>query len=149
MERVIQKLKTLLEIMGFNEARVNFDETHRKISIFIEDEIIRKQIPNILPAFDCLVNLIARQEGENSVIVDLNYYRKERERLIIELARAAARKALATQTPIELPPMNAYERRLVHMEITTHPDLTTESIGQGKERRVVVKKFIPNESKSE
>ena len=147
MEKVIQKLKILLETMGFSEAKINFDKEHHKISIFIEDETIRKQIPVILPAFDCLVNLIARQEGEGAVIVDLNYYRKERERLIIELARAAARKALTTQSPIELPPMNAYERRLVHMEITTHPDLTTESIGQGRERRVVVKKFVASDSK--
>ena len=35
--------------------------------------------------------------------------------------------------------MNAYERRLIHVEIANHPDLKTESIGEGRERRVVIK----------
>ncbi len=130
--------------MGFDEARITHDQEHRKISLIIEDEAVRKQTPAILSALDCLINLIARREGEDSVVVDLNYYRKERERLIIELARAAARKALTTGTPIELPPMNAYERRLIHVEITTHPDLTTESIGEGRERRVAIKRINSN-----
>jgi spoIIIJ-associated protein len=40
---------------------------------------------------------------------------------------------------VELPPMNAYERRLVHMKVATKSDLETDSIGEGDERRVVVK----------
>lgn len=141
MERVVQQLKTLLDFMGFSEATVTSDQEHRKISLLIDDEAVRRQTPAILSALDCLINLMARRQGEGSVVIDLNYYRKERERLIIELARAAARKALATKDAVELPPMNAYERRLVHMEITTHPDLTTESQGNGKERHVVVKRL--------
>ena len=34
--------------------------------------------------------------------------------------------------------MNAYERRLVHVEISTHPDLRTESVGVGKDRHIVI-----------
>jgi len=73
--------------------------------------------------------------------VDLNYYRKERERLIAELARAAAKKASITKEEVALPPMNAYERRLVHVELTTHPELKTESIGVGRERHVIIKQL--------
>lgn len=141
MEKTIQQLKNLLDLMGFNDAKIITDQEHRKISLIIEDENIRRQTPAILSALDCLINLIARQNGEEGVVIDLNYYRKERERLIIELARAAARKVLVMKNAVELPPMNAYERRLVHMEITTHPDLTTESQGIGKERRVIVKRL--------
>lgn len=125
--------------MGFEDAEVVYDEEHRKVSLIIDDELIKKQTPVILAAFDNVINLIARRHGQSAVVVDLNYYRKERERLIIELAKAAARKAVAIKEPVELPPMNAYERRLVHMEITRHPDLTTESRGEGKERHVVIK----------
>ena len=81
---------------------------------------------------------------EKALVVDLNYYRKERERLIAELARAAAKKATVTREEVELPPMNAYERRLVHLEITTHPDLKTESAGIGKERHVIIKHLSPS-----
>jgi len=123
--------------MGFNEPRVEFDEEHRKISLFIDDDIVQSRVSAILPAMEHLLNLMAKDGGP--YVVDLNYYRKERERLIAELARAAARKAMLTKTDVELPPMNAYERRLVHLEITTHPELKTESFGTGRERRVVIK----------
>lgn len=98
-----------------------------------------------MSALDHLVNrIIYRGEdgsGEAPYVVDVNYYRRERERLIVELARAAARKAVATKTQIELPPMNGYERRLVHVEITTHQELKTESVGLGKDRHIIIRHF--------
>jgi len=139
METVIKKLNTLFHLMGFQETRVTVDEEHRKVSVFFEDEFIHENVAHLLPAFEHLVNLMLRRENLPSYVVDVNFYRRERERLITELARAAAKKATITKSPIELPPMNAYERRLVHMEITTHPELTTESVGAGKERRVIIK----------
>ena len=139
METVIKKLNTLFHLMGFPETRITVDEEHRKVSVFFEDEFIHENVAHLLPAFEHLVNLMLRRENLPSYVVDVNFYRRERERLITELARAAAKKATITKSPIELPPMNAYERRLVHMEITTHPELTTESVGAGKERRVIIK----------
>ncbi|OGG40932.1 hypothetical protein A2116_02490 [Candidatus Jorgensenbacteria bacterium GWA1_49_17] len=137
MENTVEKTKNMLELMGFNGARVDFDEEHSKISIFIDDEVIEPRVATTLPAIEHILNLMCKKE--KALVVDLNYYRKERERLIAELARAAAKKATVTKDEVELPPMNAYERRLVHLEITTHPDLKTESAGIGKERHVVIK----------
>ncbi|MFH1193223.1 MAG: R3H domain-containing nucleic acid-binding protein [Candidatus Jorgensenbacteria bacterium] len=142
METVIEKLNTLFRLMGFPETRVTVDEEHRKVSVFFEDEFIHENVAHLLPAFEHVVNLMLRRENLPSYVVDVNLYRRERERLITELARAAAKKATVTKSPIELPPMNAYERRLVHVEITTHPELTTESVGVGKERRVIIKQVV-------
>lgn len=140
MERSMEKVKTLLSLMGFNEVRVEVEEEHKKIGIVIGDGLTREEVGLILPSLEHIVNLITRQEKLPPYVVDVNYYRKERERLIAELARAAARKAVATKAEVELPPMNGYERRLVHVEIATHPELTTESVGTGKERRVIIKR---------
>jgi len=137
-EDLVQKTKKIVTLMGFNEPRVEFDEEHRKISLFIDDDIVQSRLSSVLPAMEHLLNLVAK-DARGPYVVDLNYYRKERERLISELARAAAHKAMLTKTDVELPPMNAYERRLVHLEITTHPELKTESFGIGRERRVVIK----------
>ncbi len=139
METFITKLKTLFTLMGFPSVGITVDEEHHKISLFFEDEFIHENVAHVLPAFEHIVNLMLHRDDLPSHVVDVNYYRRERERLIVELARAAAKKATLTKSPIELPPMNAYERRLVHMEITTHPELTTESMGAGKERRVIIK----------
>lgn len=139
MENLKQKIQKLIDLLGFKEAEVYFDEERRRVSLLINDELIKKQTPMILDALDNLINLIARKNNQPPLVVDLNYYRKERERLIIELAKAAAHKAIITKEPVALPPMNAYERRLVHLEITANPSLTTESVGAGKERYVVIK----------
>ncbi|KKU94498.1 MAG: Single-stranded nucleic acid binding R3H domain protein [Candidatus Jorgensenbacteria bacterium GW2011_GWA1_48_13] len=138
-EDLIQKTKKIVALMGFEEPRVELDEEHRKISLFIDDDLIQTRTATVLPAMEHLLNLMVKDENRSPYVVDLNYYRKERERLISELARAAAHKAMLTKTDVELPPMNAYERRLVHLEITTHPELKTESFGTGRERRVVIK----------
>jgi spoIIIJ-associated protein len=42
------------------------------------------------------------------------------------------------KVPFTLEPMSAYERRIVHMALTNHPDVTTQSIGVGDERRIVI-----------
>ncbi len=132
-------IRKLLDLMGFTDAQVSVDEEHRKVVVVVDDELFRSQLPTSLPAFEHLINLMLRREKLPSFVVDVNYYRRERERLIIELAKAGAKKALLTKTDVELPPMNAYERRLVHVEISTHPDLTTESEGVGKDRHTVIK----------
>lgn len=139
MEQILEKINKLIGLMGFEEARVTTDAEHRRISVFIDANLSQPQIVSLLSAFDHLFNLMLHREKLPSHIVDLNYYRKERERLITELAKAAAHKAMLTKTEVELPPMNAYERRLVHMEITIHPELKTESVGLGKDRHVVIK----------
>jgi spoIIIJ-associated protein len=73
------------------------------------------------------------------LFLDINRYRQERENLITELAKAAAKKALATKGEIPLPAMNSYERRLVHVALAVHPDVMTESAGAGKGRYVIIK----------
>lgn len=143
MEKMRQKIETMISLMGFKEEdiKINIDEEHRKISLIIDDEAVRgNSTPQILSSFNHIFNQILKKENKPHFIVDLNYYRKERERLIVELTRTAARKATVKKEEIELPPMNSYERRIVHMEVSTHPELTTESKGEGKERRVVIKK---------
>lgn len=139
MEEILKKIKNLISLMGFKEAKISLDENYRKISIFIDDELIQSEIARILPPIEHLVSLMVKKESPQAYIVDINYYRKERERLITELARAAAHKARVTKEEVELPQMNAYERRLVHVEIAVHPELKTESVGFGKDRRVIIK----------
>lgn len=144
MSNLSEKIENMLRQMGFKESdiRVKMDEEHKKVSLFIDDESVRgDNTPQILSAFNHLINQMLKKENQPHHVIDLNYYRKERERLITKLARAAARKATVTEENVELPPMNSYERRLVHVEIKTHPELDTESTGTGKSRRVVVKQL--------
>lgn len=151
MENLIQTTKILLERMWFSDVGVEAEPEGKKLRIFInEGEWIKEWIPRLIADLEHILRLTARKEygiatepesveGRGFIFVDVNNYRKERERLIVEIAKAAARKASLTKGAISLPAMNAYERRLVHTELATRPDVKTESISEGQERHVIVK----------
>lgn len=141
MDTVRENLTKILTLMGIADPQISIDEEHKKVSIIVDDKAVYANLPVLLPAFEHLSSIIFKKHNLPPFILDINYYRKERERLIADLARAAAKKAMVTKSNVELPPMNSYERMLVHTEITLHPELTTESTGDGKERRVVIKRI--------
>ncbi|MEK9170310.1 MAG: R3H domain-containing nucleic acid-binding protein [Patescibacteria group bacterium] len=138
MEQLKQILQKIFDVSGLSYS-VDTDIEANRVSIFIHDESINSYFPKIVFEVEHLVKVIAKNQGIDRINVDFNNYRKERERLIGELAKAAARKVLAEKKEIALPVMNAYERRLVHTELATRPDVKTESIGEGPERHIVVK----------
>ncbi len=140
MERIIETTKKMLELMSFSDASVEGEPEGRRVKIFInEGEWIKTWVPQLVSDFENILRLIAFKDKAELVFVDVNNYRKERERLIVEIAKAAARKALISKAEVNLPAMNAYERRLVHTELSTRPDVKTESIGFGANRYVVVR----------
>ncbi len=126
--------------MGLRGVVTDVDEETKKVSITADEEDwFTKLVPDFVKDFKYIVNILARKENQGLYFVDVNNYRKERERLILELAKAAAQKAITIKGEVRLPAMNAYERRLVHMELSMRPDVKTESIGEGHDRGVVVK----------
>lgn len=140
MEKLQETAKQILTLMGFHDVSVEVETEGRKLRIFVnEGEWMKTWIPQLISDLEHLLRLVAQKEQGDFVFVDINNYKKERERLIVEIAKAAARKAMITKGAIALPAMNAYERRLVHTELSTRPDVKTESEGLGHSRYVVVK----------
>ena len=141
MDQIHHNIQKLIELMGFSDFSVSYDAEGGRFSVFINDgNFLNKFLPDFIIALDRLVKLMIKKiNEEKQVFVDVNNYRKERENLILELARAAARKAAVSGQEVNLPAMNAYERRLVHLELASRPDIKTESAGEKKERRVVVR----------
>jgi spoIIIJ-associated protein len=72
------------------------------------------------------------------ISVDAQGYRARRERRLRELAEQAATQALAEHAPMELDPMSAAERKVVHMALADRDDVETSSDGREPERFVVV-----------
>ena len=139
MNQLQEKIKKLIELTGFEDFSVNYDESNSRFSIFINDDSISENMLQLIVSnLDHVVKLIAKKNSVEAAVVDVNNYRKKREDLIVELGRAAARKAMAEKIEVVLPPMNAYERRLVHVELSSRPDIKTESAGEGGERHIVI-----------
>lgn len=83
--------------------------------------------------------IVFRKPGESAgVIVDAEGYRGRREDSLTDLAKRLAEKAVRSGRPVPVEPMNAHDRRVVHMALADHPDVTTESEGEGMARRVVI-----------
>ena len=141
MEQLETFIRTLIERMGFSEYKIEIDAEHHHGSIVVYNHpgIFTEQLPAIVDAVNHLVQVLAQKSGAKPVIFDVNNYRKEREKLLVELARAAARKVVATKEPVSLPAMNSYERRIIHVELAAHPDVATESEGEGKGRYIAVR----------
>jgi spoIIIJ-associated protein len=93
-----------------------------------------------LSALQHLVNLmLSKQMGAwTRVLVDVEDYRGRRERQLRELSLRAAERVTETGKMLQLEPMPALERRWVHLSLRDHPDVTTQSIGEEPDRRIVV-----------
>ncbi len=91
------------------------------------------------------INTIMRRIVEKSFpepvkfLIDINDYHKKHAEEIKDIARMHAQRVRYFKKDIEMPPMNAYERRIVHTVLQEYPDISTESMGNGLERRVVIK----------
>ncbi len=142
MEDLKKKVEEMVSLMGFRDFEVSAEPAGRRIAVTIDDPLAKSHLAELVLNFSSLVRVMAKKlglDGEEPIIFDMNNYRKERDNLIVDLAKAAARKAVGTKETVQLPPMNAYERRLVHAELSMRPDVKTESIGEGKDRYIVIK----------
>jgi spoIIIJ-associated protein len=93
-----------------------------------------------LRALQTMTNLLASRKlgPDQRVIVDVERYRQRREHTVREIAYRAARQVKVTGDPITLDAMQPFERRAIHLALEADPDVTTVSIGEEPERRVVV-----------
>jgi len=140
MQNLKETTDKLLSFFNFKESKIEIDEEKKRVSLYIDDETVNsKNMTSVINSFNRLLKLIAKKYDEGPIRVDINNHHREREKLVIELAKAGAKKASITKSDVVLPPMNAFERHLVHEELSVRPDLKTESIGEGTSRRVVIK----------
>ncbi len=94
-----------------------------------------------LSALQHIIRILARKKiGEQmQFTVDVNGYRDDQKQILIDKTQEVIKEIRNRKKPIELSPMNSYERRIVHMEISKNSDVESDSIGEDEERRVVVK----------
>jgi spoIIIJ-associated protein len=73
-----------------------------------------------------------------NLIVDVEGYKMRREQTLRRLAARMAAQVVSTRKPIALEPMPANERRIIHIALRNHPQVRTESVGQGDSRKVTL-----------
>jgi spoIIIJ-associated protein len=95
-----------------------------------------------LEALQELTRLVVgrRTDSRCRVVVDVQGYRQRRRDRLVARAREAARRVARTGREVELEPMNAYERKVVHDAVAEVSGVTSSSRGEEPERRVVIRR---------
>ena len=141
--KVVAELLDSLEV----EYSVEFaHEEYQRASISVEERqagvLIGKRGSGI-EALETLMSRMTSHQCEHAVPVqaDVNEYRKRHEEELREEALVRAKRVLETGDDDEFHPMNARDRRVVHLAVQSLGDeLTTYSVGHGGEKAIVVRK---------
>ena len=93
-----------------------------------------------LASLQYMVRLIMAQQRKVwlPISIDVDGYKQRRYTALRSLALRIAEQVEAKDAPFTLEPMPAYERRIIHLTLADHHDVTTESIGEGESRKVVI-----------
>jgi len=92
-----------------------------------------------LDALQHIVNTAFRHEGDSQrIVVDCQNFRRGKDLELQQMAKFLIDKAKSTKIPQELGPLNSYARRVVHMEVSRDPEVTSESQGDGQMKTVII-----------
>jgi len=141
-------MKEVIEKMGFScqEIEIN-QQKNQEEEMFVvniktpDSSFLIGQYGANLQSLQHLMRVLTRKKIQERIkfILDINSYRKEKNDAVVRLAKEAAEQALREKRAIVMRPMSPYERRLIHMEFSENDQIKTESIGEGEERKVVIK----------
>lgn len=102
------------------------------------DDFLLQDDAEPLQALEHLLQRALGDRLDGRLVVDVAGYRGAREARLQAQARAWAEEVRRTGQPRETPPMNAYDRRLVHLALGEEPGVRTFSVGEGAGRRVTI-----------
>jgi spoIIIJ-associated protein len=131
--------------IDFMEADSKEEVAYRYLLIEMQGEHLSELIGfhgKMLESLQNVLGLFMNRALENKdvrVLLDINNYRDKRSEYLTRYAQRAAEEVRMNKQPMELPPMKPFERRIIHMVLKDDPELITESLGEGDERRVVIK----------
>lgn len=93
-----------------------------------------------LRALQYVTNIVLGRQDDNvgPIVVDVEQYRERRRAQVETLAVRMAERAVSSGQRVELDPMSAADRRAVHMTLSDDVGVTTESSGEGSQRRVTI-----------
>ncbi len=95
---------------------------------------------DMLAQFQYIVTLLVNRRvgGFNRVVVDVGGYKRRREETLVGLAERMAERVAQSGRPLPLEAMPPNERRVIHLALKEHPDVYTESQGDGDGRKIVI-----------
>lgn len=123
-----------VQVRSNNPLTLNIHGIHENLGLLIGRR------GETLAALQLLVSLIVghRTKHRMRIVVDAENYRERREENLRSLALRVAQQVRNYRRSIALEAMPPHERRIVHIALSDSKDISTESIGEGEARRVVI-----------
>ncbi len=135
-------VETILTKMGI-EAKVAASIEGSRITLDVSGPdmgIVIGRRGETLDALQQIAQLYVNRIYEEyyKISIDTENYRSKREEALVILAKGLAKKVMRTRKEVALEPMKAYERRIIHTTLQDYNRITTHSIGEDPNRRLVV-----------
>ena len=143
-------LEELLALMGVANASVEFQirpivgkDVGTSIILDIKGDdpgVIIGRLGRTLSCLQYILRIIVGQQIGTSapIVIDVEGYKQRRCHALEALALRLAEQVVSSGEPFTLEPMPAYERRLVHISLRNHPQVATQSVGEGEKRKVTI-----------
>lgn len=140
--KAIAYLNAILKNLGCENVEVKAAVHENGALIILEGEglgVVIGHRGETLDALQHLVSLAANNSGGYfKVTLNIGDYREKREQTLIGLATRVAEQVKHNNRNRALEPMSAYERRIIHTAVQEIEGVNSASIGEGKNRRVVI-----------
>ena len=135
-------LGRIIPLMGVN-ATISAKEDEDALHVTMEGDkmgLLIGRRGETLDALQYLTSIIVNKDRDEylRVTLDTENYREKRKDVLEKLANKIADKVVRNRRNMTLEPMNPFERRVIHSALQNHELVTTSSIGEEPERRVVV-----------
>ena len=129
-------IEDVLRLMKIN-CKVEQKIKDNQLNFYIKGDDARRIIGYRGETLDALQHLVAnvvnkKEKNYERVIVDADFYRRKREQTLTNLAKRLAQKAANSGEEIELEPMTAFERRIIHSALQGSKMASTRSEGEGR-----------------
>lgn len=141
--RAYDFIEALIKNMNLNATVEILDQDEEGVYIAINGNDLGLLIGrrgDVLDSLQYLATLAANIEkkGFYRVTVDVQGYREKRAETLRGVAKRMSEKVLKYKRSFALEPMNAYERRIIHSACQNIEGVTTRSIGEGADRKIVI-----------
>lgn len=141
-EQIAEFVRNVVSAMGVN-VTVTSDSGADGVRVDIsgdEGELLVRRKGEALDALQHLVNSIWRDQSgrDGRIVVDCLDFRKGKDAELRQMAKFLIEKAKTTRMPQEMGPLNSYSRRLVHLEVSLDPGVSSESQGDGQVKTVII-----------
>ena len=130
-------------LLNINNLKVNVEEKDKRIYISVNGDDLNYVIGyrgETLNYLQLIFSNVANKEIKHkcSVVLDIENYREKRKVVLEELAEKISKTVIRNKKKIELEPMTAYERKIIHTKLQNNSKVKTYSIGEEPNRRVVI-----------